>query len=911
MADNVAEIITQAEALGFLGVTAAKLLPGRWLYFRVSGNKQRDAGRIRLSELTLKNGRRVFVGVIGVFNGADFHYEKIDLSSDKDKYGSTTEERKKIAAQIKAQRKSFEAAERAKANKAALLAEKFYHNCKPAIPLSALYLSDKQVNAYDIRMTSDGGAVVAIRGGGRIVALQFLLSKNIPAHTEKIRKNGGNNKKIWPFGCKIKGGYHWISGIPRPGDVIVIAEGYATAASIHKATGLICAVVFSAGNIKPVVDTLLGQYPDVYLLIAADDDDLKQCPSEDCRHRFMLSQQDDHSNCPECKRSYGRKNTGRDAALKACGDSGGKRVSYTLPRWSDNAKRLHAWVKHGNKRTDFNDLMIDEGDAAVRLQFERYIADLRLRLPSHAERVATLPAQDAGKTKYMMEDLPAALWRFVLIADGGDSVYDMLLRKVVKMKDAKNQMAGRDVRTRWYAAVELDKRVIAMDDICMQFSLEDIGKPGNPWFGYQTRAVQNDEACNLIAPFIKDVICNGNEEHFHFLMCCIAFPIQNPGASIDIGTILQSDEGSGKGLFGKILSRPYGRHGIVLNQNDLEDRFNAHMDNILLCVFEEVGVGGGKDGHKLKNLLKHMVTGDTARINPKQVNGRMVLNRTIYYFFTNELLPFLLGNQARRWFVLRQNEKISKLEATKIKAQIMSEEGANAWHYMLETYPIQGFTGYEDPPETEAKTEMQEMSKDSPIRFWNQLIAGEILEIEIDKPILNRDLYKLFCVWCKNEGINSVPSIQFFIPHIKHQEGVAQMRNTYQITLEHTDGYENGQPVIRYETIDYKSKPFIQPKKCKELPNPRNGLAPQLGVGGTCFSQSNGGLCEVLAKSPQNFRLVASVAALQNTKYKVPRPLEATDYGLVASVASVAGGYPRMRARIFFLSIPYFFLSRV
>jgi putative DNA primase/helicase len=785
VADNINEVIAQAEALGFLGVTAAKLVSGgRYNRFRVEGYKQRDAGRITLFEIALKNGKRVFVGGIWIMDGAGaVHYEKIDLSSGKDKYGSTTEERKKIAAQIKAQQAATEAAERAKANKAALKAEKFYHNCKPAVPSSALYLSDKQVNAYDIRMTSDGAAVVAIRGGGRIVALQFLLSKNIPAHAEKIRKNGGGNKKIWPFGCKIKGGYHWIGGIPRPGDVIVLSEGYATAASIYKATGLICVVVFYAGNIKPVVDTLLEQYPDVYLLIAADDDDLKQCPGEDCRHRFMLSRQDDPFNCPECKRPHKRNNAGRDAALKACGDSDNKRVNYLLPRWSDNARRLHAWGKHGNKRTDYNDLMLDEGDAAVRLQFERYIADLRLRLPSHAERVATLPAQDDGKKKYIVEDLPTALWRFVLIADGGDSVYDMLLRKIIKMSDARNQFHTRDLYRRWQEATEPDKRVITMDDIRLDFAEEAIGKPGNSWGGFATKPIQNDEACNLIEPFILDYICNGVEKQFDFLMCCMAHPIKNPGQSVDIGTILQSDEGSGKGLLGKILLRPYGRrYGIVLNQNDLEDRFNAHMDNILLCIFEEIGVGGGKDGHKLKNLLKHMITGETTRINPKQVNGRMTENRTIYYFFTNELLPFLLGNQGRRWNVLRQSKKIGKPEAAKVVAQIMSEEGGNGWHYKLENYESKyypGFSGYEEPPENTAKAEMLELSKDLVLLFWEQLTNGEIIELEIDEPMLNADLYELFEVFCKKGGAKNYPSIQFFIPAIKRQEGVSSLRASF------------------------------------------------------------------------------------------------------------------------------------
>jgi hypothetical protein len=209
--------------------------------------------------------------------------------------------------------------------------------------------------------------------------------------------------------------------------------------------------------------------------------------------------------------------------------------------------------------------------------------------------VAALPAQDDGKKKYIVEDLPTALWRFVLIADGGDSVYDMLLRKVVKMSDARHQFHNRDLYRRWQEATEPDKRVITMDDIGLDFAPENFDKPGNGWRGFATNPVQNDEACNVIEKFIKDVICNGDDKLYDFLMCCMAFPIQHSGERIHIGIILQSDEGFGKGILGEILVRPFGRHGIVLNQNDLEDRFNAHMEDILLCVFEEIGVSTGAD----------------------------------------------------------------------------------------------------------------------------------------------------------------------------------------------------------------------------------------------------------------------------------------------------------------------------
>ena len=60
--------------------------------------------------------------------------------------------------------------------------------------------------------------------------------------------------------------------IGEPGDRIVIAEGFATGASIHEATGLCVAVAFDAGNLEPVAQAIRAKRPDAQIVIAADDD---------------------------------------------------------------------------------------------------------------------------------------------------------------------------------------------------------------------------------------------------------------------------------------------------------------------------------------------------------------------------------------------------------------------------------------------------------------------------------------------------------------------------------------------------------------------------------------------------------------------------------------------------------------
>jgi putative DNA primase/helicase len=54
--------------------------------------------------------------------------------------------------------------------------------------------------------------------------------------------------------------------------VILVAEGYATAASLHEATGYPVAVAFDAGNLAKVAHALRQRYPAALLVLCGDDD---------------------------------------------------------------------------------------------------------------------------------------------------------------------------------------------------------------------------------------------------------------------------------------------------------------------------------------------------------------------------------------------------------------------------------------------------------------------------------------------------------------------------------------------------------------------------------------------------------------------------------------------------------------
>jgi len=120
------------------------------------------------------------------------------------------------------------------------------------------YLRRKGISAHGARVTGDGRLVVPLYGAdGALASVQYI------AH------DGG---KLYHPGGQT-GGKFWMVGTADEPGTIYIAEGYATAATIHEATGRPCVVAYSASNLVPVtgaVREMYGAAQDV--VIVADND---------------------------------------------------------------------------------------------------------------------------------------------------------------------------------------------------------------------------------------------------------------------------------------------------------------------------------------------------------------------------------------------------------------------------------------------------------------------------------------------------------------------------------------------------------------------------------------------------------------------------------------------------------------
>jgi hypothetical protein len=117
------------------------------------------------------------------------------------------------------------------------------------------YLKHKQVGAYGLRRQDDRLIIPLRDADGNLHSLEYV-------------DDAGT--KLFLSGGRTKGLFHLIG---TPGGVLCIAEGYATAASIHEATGYAVAIACSAGNLLQVAEALRHQHPDMTLLLCGDHDE--------------------------------------------------------------------------------------------------------------------------------------------------------------------------------------------------------------------------------------------------------------------------------------------------------------------------------------------------------------------------------------------------------------------------------------------------------------------------------------------------------------------------------------------------------------------------------------------------------------------------------------------------------------
>lgn len=125
------------------------------------------------------------------------------------------------------------------------------------------YLIRKGIQPYGTKVGSDGRLLVPMYDiRGKLWNIERIAPEK-PAD--------GSADKTGRYRGRRNGCYFAI-GDPNGAAVLCITEGFATGASVHEATGLPIAIAFNAGNLVPVAKAMRNKFPDLPIVICADDD---------------------------------------------------------------------------------------------------------------------------------------------------------------------------------------------------------------------------------------------------------------------------------------------------------------------------------------------------------------------------------------------------------------------------------------------------------------------------------------------------------------------------------------------------------------------------------------------------------------------------------------------------------------
>ena len=290
-------------------------------------------------------------GSFGRWSGADNGAIKW---CSKEQHTFTEEEKKEYARrQQDARRKQAEDRQRAADECAAWCKEAWAKACQA--PEDHPYLVKKQVKPFGLK-SYNGSLMVPV--------------KDVSQNLHGIQFIQADGTKKFKTGTAKAGHFHMIG---RPVDnLVIITEGYATAASIHMATGHCVFVAFDAGNLQTVAEFVHKRQPAWRIVIAADNDRWakEMLPDGSIKYHPV----------PCTLGGIKRINTGYERAEEAVKAVGG---ILAVPQFKDDCTHP----------TDFNDLHGLEGLEEVKRQIIRPTLPIAEYVPPPTDDDSPPPAE--------------------------------------------------------------------------------------------------------------------------------------------------------------------------------------------------------------------------------------------------------------------------------------------------------------------------------------------------------------------------------------------------------------------------------------------------------------------------------------------------------------------------------------
>ncbi len=256
----------------------------------------------------------------------------------------------------------------------------------------------------------------------------------------------------------------------------------------------------------------------------------------------------------------------------------------------------------------------------------------------------------------------------------------------------------------------------------------------NLWVG--PTATPQPGSWKLISAFFLEVVCAGDAECYHYVICYIAHALQRPWEKPGVLIAMLSGQGTGKGTVAKILRKIWSATFLQIHNIDsVTGNFNASLERAFIVFMDEALFSGDR---RASDALKSLVTEPVIQINEKHQPARQTGSYHRFFAATNAEHFKNTERDDRRDLVLRLSES-RKGDHAYWEALIreIDHGGVEAMMHDLKLMDLSGFN-VRDKPNTNELLE-QKLQSLGPIQRWwhDRLYRGSFENEYIHENITN------------------------------------------------------------------------------------------------------------------------------------------------------------------------------
>lgn len=221
----------------------------------------------------------------------------------------------------------------------------------------------------------------------------------------------------------------------------------------------------------------------------------------------------------------------------------------------------------------------------------------------------------------------------------------------------------------------------------------------NAWVGFKAETDPDDpntmadmKIVQPILDFIREVISNGEEENFKYIISWLSHIICKPWRKTEVALFLHSNEkGTGKGTLGYWLKNYlFGSHiaNVISGLSKLTQKHNTSIQKKIFTLVEELPSLQG-DFHAQFDAMKHVITDPQITIEPKGVDAFEIPNFANFMLLSNNLMSIKLERGDRRYacFEVSSHKKGDEDYWDHIHETVLTEETAKEFYKYLKHLP--------------------------------------------------------------------------------------------------------------------------------------------------------------------------------------------------------------------------------